>query len=175
MSRIQLKKYVKSLKKAELEEQLMDLYDRFSQVKTYYDFGFNPREDKLVDECKQKIYKEYFPEGKRRPKARRSVAQKYIKHFQALGLDPVLLAEVMCFNLEIAQRFAAEKPPRQAAFYKSMHVSFNEFIAHCTYHGLLPEMRPRMVRLAETAVELGWHNADRFTASMANALKKAMP
>ena len=60
----------------------MDLYVRFPTVKAYYDFVFNPKEDKLIQEAKTKISNEYFPLKRKRPKARRSVAQKLIKHFK---------------------------------------------------------------------------------------------
>ncbi len=99
MSKRALKKYLTELKKKELEEQLMDLYARFPVVKEYYDFIFNPKEDKMVQEAKAKISNEYFPLKRRRPKARRSVAQKYIKHFIKLGVEPHLIADVMLYNL----------------------------------------------------------------------------
>ncbi len=78
MSKTALKKYVSELPKEELKLQLMDLYERFPVVKTYYDFIFNPKEDKLVREAKTKISNEYFPIKRKRPKARRSVAHKFI-------------------------------------------------------------------------------------------------
>ena len=78
MSKRALQKYVGELKKKELEAQILDLYLRFPVVKEYYDFAFNPKEDKLVQAAKAKISNEYFPVKRRRPKARRSVAQKYI-------------------------------------------------------------------------------------------------
>jgi len=167
MSKTKLKKYLKDLKKAQLEDQVLELYERFSEVKTYYDFAFNPREDKLVQTAKEKIYKEYFPHTRRRAKARRSVAQKQIKQFLLLGVDPALTAEVMLFNLETAQDYARIRPPSQAAFYKSMHVSFRQAAAHCALYGLLPDLFSRLNAVAETAEELKWMNADRFGDAMA--------
>jgi len=61
MSKRALKTYLSQLSKADLEEQLLDLYNRFPEVKTYYDFVFNPKEEKLVQEAKAKISNEYFP------------------------------------------------------------------------------------------------------------------
>ena len=55
MSKRDLKKYLQTLKKKELEAQVLDLYTRFKDVKVYYDFVFNPKEDKLIDEAKTKI------------------------------------------------------------------------------------------------------------------------
>ena len=115
MSKRALVKYLQSLKKDELETQVLELYDKFMPVRTYYNFVFNPKEDKLIDEAKQKVLKEYFPQTKRKPKARRSVAQKAIKHFSTLEIDPSLLADFMLFNIETAMRFNARKEVRQEA------------------------------------------------------------
>ena len=81
MSKRALIKYLSDLNKAELEEQLLDLYNRFPQVKKYYDFAFNPKEDKMMQEAQAKISNEYFPLKRKRPRARRSVAQKFIRQF----------------------------------------------------------------------------------------------
>ena len=58
MSKRNLKKYLTELNKEQLEEQLIELYDKFGDVKVYYDFVFNPNEDKLVREAKFKISNE---------------------------------------------------------------------------------------------------------------------
>ena len=100
MSKRALKKYLTELNKEQLEEQVLDLYHRFKEVKSYYNFVFNPKEDKLLEEAKVKISLEYFPSGKRRKvKMRRSIAQKYIKQFIQLGVDPVLILDFMLYNI----------------------------------------------------------------------------
>ena len=109
MSKRAFKKYIKELDKEDLEEQIMDLYERFEEVKVFYNFVFNPNEEKLVKEAKFKIGKEYFPPNNRRAKKRRSVAQKLIKHFLKLEMEPHSLADVMFYNVEIAQAYAADK------------------------------------------------------------------
>ena len=81
MSKRALKSYLDELTKKQLQEQVLDLYTRFKPVKTYYNFVFNPKEEKLLDDAKFKISKEYFPVNTRKPKTRRSVAHKIIKPF----------------------------------------------------------------------------------------------
>jgi hypothetical protein len=41
MSKRDLKKYLFDLNKEQLEKQIMELYDKFKEVKIYYDFAFN--------------------------------------------------------------------------------------------------------------------------------------
>lgn len=162
MSKRALSKYLQSLDKQELENQILDLYDRFKPVKTYYNFVFNPKEDKLMEEARFKIAKEYFPVNGRKPKARRSVAQKLIKHFRTIELDPALLADLMLFNIETAQRFNAVKPSRQEAFYKSMLNSFEEAVDFIELQGLKAVYGERLRDIADEVIEQEWFNAEGF-------------
>ena len=165
MSKRALKKYLTELRKKELEEQLMDLYTRFPVVKEYYDFIFNPKEDKMVQEAKAKISNEYFPLKRRRPKARRSVAQKYIKHFIKLGVEPHLIADVMLYNLEIAQTFSQNKNVPDA-FYKSMLNSFKEMVQFVSLNALLPNFKDRLIKVYETTQEQDWAFSEGFSRAL---------
>ena len=160
MSKRALKIYLKELKKDQLEEQIIDLYERFGEVKTYYDFIFNPKEDKLINEAKTKIEKEYFPTTRKRPKARRGTAQKYIKHFLQIGMEERLLADLMLFNLETAQRFNAKRPQKTEAFFKSMANSFVQALNFVHYHGLQNEFQGRINTLVIESKNQDWYNWD---------------
>lgn len=142
MSKTQLKKYTKELTKDQLEEQILLLYDKFPSVKTYYDFVFQPNERKLANDARVKIAQEYFPNSAKRPKLRRSIAQKILKHFISLGVDPFVIADLMLFAIEIAQSYTADKPSKQDAFTKAccwqrnkqLHLSTNkEFCTNIKY------------------------------------------
>jgi hypothetical protein len=166
MSKRDLKKYLNELNKEQLEEQILELYEKFSPVKVYYNFVFNPKEETLLQECKLKISNEYFPiktTGKRKkPKLRRSVAQKYIKHFILLGVDPFVIADVMLYNIEIAQAFSAENIIKQELFYKSMLNSFEQAVNFIISNGIVAEFKTR-IREAHRQTSLQkWHNEPDF-------------
>jgi len=165
MSKRALKNYVLELPKEELALQLIDLYERFPEVKTYYDFIFNPKEDKLVQEAKTKISNEYFPLKQKRPKARRSVAQKFIKHFLKLGMQPSLVADVMCFNLEIGQTFSMDRTVSES-FYKSMANSFTEMTQFVSQNGLLPEFKERIVKTYQHTQTEYWPFREEFSKAL---------
>lgn len=162
MSKKDLKIYLAGLKKKQLEEQVLDLYDRFKEVKTFYNFVFKPKEEKLLEEATFKINKEYFPVGSRKPKARRSVAQNYIKHFIQLGVDAYVVAEVMLYNIEVAQRFNQKKEVKQDAFFKSMLRSFEQAVEYIAENKLNDEFNSRMVAIIKTSEDQHWMNADEF-------------
>ncbi|SFF36728.1 DUF6155 family protein [Flavobacterium xueshanense] len=168
MSKRDLKKYLAELNKEQLEEQILELYEKFSSVKVYYNFVFNPKEETLLQECKLKISNEYFPfkkAGRRsKPKMRRSVAQKYIKHFILLGVDPFVIADVMLYNIEIAQTFASENFIKQDLFFKSMFNSFEQAVIFLIANGILNDFKIRIAVIHNETITQKWYNEPEFNA-----------
>lgn len=168
MSKRDLKKYLAELNKEQLEEQILELYEKFSPVKVYYNFVFNPKEETLLQECKLKISNEYFPfkkAGRRsKPKMRRSVAQKYIKHFILLGVDPFIIADVMLYNIEIAQTFASENVIKHDLFFKSMFNSFEQAVIFLIANGILNDFKTRIAVIHNETIMQKWYNEQEFNA-----------
>ena len=151
MSKRDLKKYLLELNKTQLEEQFVEMYDKFKDVKVYYDFVFNPNERNLIKDAKLKISNEYFPMRGKRPKMRRSVAQKFLKHFISLGMDSFLVADLMFYNLEIAQTLSSEKAITSETFYKSMLMSYQQAVSFVIEKAILYEFQNR----AEAITKIG--------------------
>jgi hypothetical protein len=170
MSKRDLKKYLSGLNKEQLEEQIIELYEKFSPVKVFYDFVFNPKEDKLLQESKAKISHEYFPVkkpgAKWRPKAkmRRSVAQKIIKHFILLGVDPFVIADIMLYNIEIAQTYSSDNFIKQELFYKSMLNSYEQSVNFVISNGILSEFKARITAIQKETIQQKWKNKYEFEA-----------
>ena len=168
MSKRDLKKYLTELNKKQLEEQILELYEKFIPVKTYYNFVFNPNEKTLLRECKVKISNEYFPQQttskRKKPKMRRSVGQKYIKHFIQLGVDPFLIADVMLYNVEIAQTFSAERLVKTDLFFKSMLNSFEQAVAFLISNGIFEEFKSRIIAIDNETTRQNWINKEEFSA-----------
>lgn len=162
MSKRDLKKYLASLPKEELEEQMLALYEKFSEVKAYYNFVFNPKEDKLEQEAKSKILNEYFPLKGKRPKLRRSTAQKYIKNFLTIGVDPFIVADVMLYNIETAQRYSAKQNIRYDSFYKSMLNSYKQVTDYVSANGVTPDFNQRILAIHDEAFRQDWENKKEF-------------
>lgn len=162
MSKRDLKKYLASLPKEELEEQMLALYEKFSEVKAYYNFVFNPKEDKLEQEAKSKILNEYFPLKGKRPKLRRSTAQKYIKNFLTIGVDPFIVADVMLYNIETAQRYSAKRNIRYDSFYKSMLNSYKQVTDYVSANGIATDFKQRILAIHDEAFRQHWDNSKEF-------------
>lgn len=166
MSKRDLKKYLSELSKEQLENQIIELYEKFSPVKVFYNFVFNPKEELLLQECKLKISNEYFPIKKlgrrNKPKLRRSVAQKYIKHFIVLGVDPFVIADVMFYNIEIAQAYSSDNSIKQDLFYKSMLNSFEQATNFIVSNGIYSEFKIRINNIHHETINQKWINEDDF-------------
>jgi hypothetical protein len=162
MSKRDLKKYLESLDKNQLELQIIALYDKYPTVKTYYDFVFNPKEELLLRESKLKIKNEYFPIKGRRPKARRSVAQKYIKHFLILGVDSFIIADVMLYSIEVAQIYCSEKKLSQEAFFKGILNSLNQAIPFLIENSILNDFKDRILTIIQEVICQKWPNEFEF-------------
>ncbi len=166
MSKRDLKKYLSELNKTQLEDQIIELYDKFKEVKVYYDFVFNPKEINLVKEAKLKISNEYYPIRGKKPKMRRSIAQKFIKHFISLGVDAYIIADIMLYTLEIAQTLSAEREIKQEAFYKSMLSSFQQSISFMIEKGILDDFKSRVVAIQEETNSQNWFNKYEFNTTV---------
>ena len=164
MSKRDLKKYLLELNKTQLEEQFIEMYEKFRDVKVYYDFVFNPNENNLLKDAKLKISNEYFPIRGKRPKMRRSVAQKFIKHFISLGMDSFLVADLMLYNIEIAQTLSSEKNITSETFYKSMLSSFQQIVSFAIEKSILYEFKNRVEAVNNETINQNWSNADSFNA-----------
>lgn len=162
MSKRELSRYLDSLSKKELIEQIDELYKRLKEVREFYNFVFNPKEEKLVDEAKFKISKEYFPPAGRKPKKRRSVAHKHIKNFIKLGVNPDLIGDVMLYNVEVAVASNEFKPSNQDAFYKSILKSFEEAIDFLNEKGILKNFVNRINKILSEIEKQNWINHIAF-------------
>lgn len=162
MSKRQLSEFINELSKEELKDQLLDLYKRFKEVKEFYDFSFDPNEKKRLQEAKTKIGREYFPDKGKRAKKRRSIAQKHIRKLQQLEADPVIVADIMLYHIEVAQTYTIESPIKQHAFYKSMLTSFRAALVLITQNGLIPDFQKRIEEIITQSNEQQWVNAEGF-------------
>jgi hypothetical protein len=159
MSKRALEKHLNSLNKDHISLLVTELYEKFPEVKTYFNFVFNPNEEKIIEQARVKIANEYFPLKRKRPKARRSMAQKYIKHFETLGVAPELIASFMWFNLGLMYTFSEDKP-QGLAFFKSFLSSYKQAVQFVNYHQLVSEFKLDILKIYEASQ--AWPNAYDF-------------
>lgn len=166
MSKRELKKMLNDSDLASMQEQLILLYEKFPQVKEYYDFIFNPNEENRVEEAKKKIKEEYYPQKRKRARQRRSVAQKLIKHYMNLGVESSNILDLMLFNLDIQFKYAAQHKVSEITYPKSVYNSFKQAIDWMIRENLQVNNEQKIEGYVQKAAKLGWYNLYNFESDL---------
>ena len=83
---------------------------------------------------------------------------------QGSGVDPFVIADVMLYNIEIAQAYSSENLIKQELFYKSMFNSFEQVISFLISNGILTEFKPRIMNIHKETIAQKWKNEPEFNA-----------
>jgi len=159
MSKVQLKKMLQSMDKAEITSLILEMYDTKKEIKEYLDYVVSPNETEQFAKAKQIIENEYFP-AKGCPKERLSVAKKAISDFSKLKPSPELEAELMIFLVECGCRFTHEYGDINEPFYISMEKNFERALKFMAKHNLLERFRPNAENCVKWSSPCGWGFAD---------------
>jgi hypothetical protein len=144
MSKAALKKELQLLTKAQLTEQILELYNTYKSVKEYYEHYLNPQGEKeLMEKYKAIIVKEFFPKSNRIGRTRFSVAKKAITDFRALHPSPELLADVMVTLPEMACQFTYDYGDMGESFYTSVANNFEAALKFLKKEDLLNKFKSR--------------------------------
>jgi C4-dicarboxylate transporter len=81
-----------------------------------------------------------------------------------LGVDPFVIADVMLYNIEIAQAFSSENTIKQELFYKSMLNSFEQAVTFLISNGIFSEFKKRIIAIHDETVAQKWKNKSEFQA-----------
>ena len=85
-----------------------------------------------------------------------------IKHFIVLGVDPFVIADVMLYNIEIAQTYSSENPIKQELFYKSMFNSYEQAVEFIISNGIYGEFKTRISAIHQETLDQKWINEYDF-------------
>ena len=80
------------------------------------------------------------------------------------SVDVFIIADMMLYNIEIAQAFSAEKTIKQELFFKSMLSSYQQIVSFLMEHGILSEFQSRVVAVKDATIQQNWVNQYEFNA-----------
>ncbi|RLB78768.1 MAG: hypothetical protein DRH24_13885 [Deltaproteobacteria bacterium] len=148
-----LKKALSKKTKGELVNEISMLYQKFPQVKEYYQAQWSDPKD-ILNKHKTIIQKEFI-EGKTRglPKARLSVAKKAISDFRKLTEDSELISDLMLTFVESVSWFSTEFGPDQETFYTSPENMFEKALKLIEKSGLLGKYQSRAKKIVMNATD----------------------
>jgi hypothetical protein len=153
LSLIDLKKHLAQKSKEELVQEISILYQRFPQVKDYYQIQASAKEE-VVKKYRDLIIEE-FTEGKRRPfpKARLSAGKKALSDFKKLTSNPELIVDMMLTYVESVSSFNSSFSPDTEDYYTSPEDMFEKALALMKESKLLAKFKTRAQEIVENAVD----------------------
>lgn len=160
----ELSKYLKQSTKAELEKEVKKLYDKFKEVKQYYEIEFSTDTTDILETYKQKIYKEYFPSG-RYGKGRNNVSRKVVTDFKRISIFQKDVIELLLYRVEVMLKFTNTYGDIDEAFYNSLARSYDEACKLTKKEKLEAEFKIECSDLIDKASNFGWGVHDALTYS----------
>ena len=148
-------KYIKSLDEQELAKELKKLYDKFELVRKYYEMELGQNTDKVLEEYKKKIRKEYFP-TRGYGQARSSVSRKVVAEFRKVSVHDADIAEILMYRVEVMMEFTMAYGDIDEAFYNSLCSGFNQACKMIVKQALQEQYRKRALALVHTSDNFGW-------------------
>lgn len=163
-TKTELSKYLKQSTKAELEKEVKKLYDKFKEVKQYYEIEFTTDTTKIVETHKKKIYKEYFTSRGYPGKGRSNASRKVITDFKKISIFQKDVIELLLYRVEVMLDYA-EYGDMGEAFYNSLTRSFDEACKLMANEQLIADFKKKSEKLLQTAYDIGWGVSDAMDYS----------
>ena len=154
-SKRDLTKFLKDLSKEELIKEVEKLYQKFKEVKSYYDIELGGDTSDIVRQVKEKIKKEYMPE-RGYGKARASVVKKLIDDFAKISIYPSDLIDVNLYRVEMGVAFTDAYGDIDEAFYTSAVSAFERTMKLIDKHQLHKDFQLRCKELLNNTRDMGW-------------------
>ncbi|HLG33284.1 MAG TPA: DUF6155 family protein [Bacteroidia bacterium] len=151
-----IKKYLQSLSREELVEQVMELHKKYDDVKTYYKYMINPADKTVAEKYKRVIRNEFFPSrgGYGDPKLR--VARKAVNDFKKLSPLSESLVDVMLHYVESGVEFTNAYGDINEPFYNSVASMFYDVCKHIRENNLTPVFEKRCWKIVADTDGIGW-------------------
>ncbi|MEM1120629.1 MAG: DUF6155 family protein [Bacteroidota bacterium] len=165
----ELSKYLKQATKAELEKEIKKLYDKFKDVKQYYELEFTNDTTEIVNKHKAAIKKEYFP-SRGYGKARNGVSRKVITDFKKIAIFQKDVIDLLLYRVEMMLEYTNTYGDIDEAFYNSLERSFDEACRLIQQEKLEKEYRIYCEELIDQTNNFGWGVYDAMQYSFEHYL-----
>jgi len=160
-SKKDLTKFLNDLSKEELIKEFEKLYQKFKEVKTFYDIELSGDTTAIVNDVKKKIKNEYMPD-KGYGKARSSVAKKLVDDFAKVSIYPKDLVEVNLYRVEMAVGFTKAYGDIDEPFYTSAENAFEKTLKLMVQHKLQDDFKERCLKVIDKTEWFGWGFYDQL-------------
>lgn len=161
MTKLTKKALLKHLDKSEKEDiirEVVTLFDKFKNVKEYYQAELSGEANPLLEKYKKKITKAYAGAN---PKERTTNVNvnKLLKEFKRISIYDRELADLMLHRVECGVVAIKRNNKRSATFYNCITSTFEDAIKLIVNDRSFDEFNPRINKVLKNA-EAGKYNID---------------
>ena len=160
MSKATIKKLLRSMSKEQIIEMVIEMYDARKEAKDYLEYYASPDENSKLEEYKDIIREEFYPEGRREPKTRFSVCRKAVADFKKLKPSADALAELMLSYMEYAIEFTYDYGDMWEQYYDSVEGNFDKTVQFIAKNGLWEKYDKRLQQCVKWSSVCGYGFAD---------------
>lgn len=151
----ELNKYLVSLSEKELMQEVKKLYDKFEPVRQYYAMELSEDSEKVLEEFKARIKKEYFP-NRGFGRASSKASRKVVSDFKKIAVHKKDVIELLLYRTEMMIDFMAEYGEINEAFYNSLGTGFREACNLIKRERLSTYFKPYCQGLVSKSSDFGW-------------------
>lgn len=151
-----LKKHLNSKSNAELVNEIIGLYQKFSDVKDYYALTLS--KDGMADvleKYKKIVQNEFFP-SRGFGKLRLSVARKAVNDFKKMSTSNVDIADIMLFYVESGVEFTNAYGDINESFYSSIESMYEAALKHICKSELVEDFYTHCEEVVNDTSGIGW-------------------
>jgi len=145
---------LKKLDNETLIKHISELYKKYKPVKEYFDFYFNPNEDEILNQYKNKVREGFFP--KRGDRLRLSISRKAINDFKKLGISKESLADLLLYYVECGVEFTNEFGDIDENFYTSVENTYDTALELMENEDILSKFKDRALEIVNETENIGW-------------------
>jgi len=158
-----LKKYLSSLTKEELIEEICSLSRRFKQVHEYYQARLEPNKtEDVLAAYKERVRREFFTRSGNPGPMRLGTARKSVQEFAKVQANVTHLIDLELFYVEEGVRFTNAFGDIDEPFYASMESMFERVLKRIKAHGMEKMFVDRVKKIANDTREIGWGFGDQI-------------
>lgn len=150
-----LNKYLSTLPREELEQEVKKLYDLFKPVRDYYQLELGEDTAGVLQQYKDKIKAEYFPK-RGFGRARSGASRKVVTQFKKIAVHPKDVVELWLYRTEMMIEFTLAYGDIDEPFYNSLASGFEQACKIMQREKLEAEFRAYCQSLFSKTFNLGW-------------------
>lgn len=150
-----LNKYLSTLSRKDLEQEVKKLYDIFKPVREYYQLELDESTAEILQQYKDKIKAEYFPK-RGFGRAGNGASRKVITEFKKISTHPKDVVELWLYRTEVMIDFTLEFGDIDEPFYNSLASGFEQACKIMQKEQLSTEFRSYAQLMLSKTFGLGW-------------------